>query len=176
MRVSGLAPAWELPVWMRNELTRAWTRQLIFKVFLSADSHRDLLKETYTNVWELNVMVQQHFQAYQSESALLHSIEGKDIFPSRIWNGFNMQRMFVDMRRIKGVLQELVETLGCVQSRSQYQELPVDTFIVYIYCMWNPCLEIRGTDHCGLCSTGESHLRCCCRRQWPNSLINITEV
>lgn len=36
MRTSGLAPAWELPVWMRNELMRAWIRQLIFKVFLRA--------------------------------------------------------------------------------------------------------------------------------------------
>lgn len=120
---------------MRNELTRAWIRQLIFQVFHHADSHWDLLKETYTNMPELNVMVSQHFQANQSESALLHRVEEKDVFPSRIWNGFNMQRMFVNMTRIKGVLQNLVEALGCVQNRSRYQELPINTFFECIYYM-----------------------------------------
>lgn len=87
-----------------------------------------------------------------------------------------MEWMFVDMRRIQGVLQELMETLGCVQSRSQYQKLPINKFVVCIYCIWNPCLEIWGTDPCGSCSVGESHLSCCCRRQWPTSLICTTEV
>lgn len=83
MRMSGLGPAWELPVWKRNELLRAWIGQLIFKVFLHADCHWDLLKETYTNVLELNVIVQQRFQAKQSESALLHRVEETDVFPSK---------------------------------------------------------------------------------------------
>lgn len=52
-----MASVYELPVQMRNELTRAWIRQLIFKAFLRADSHQDVLKETYTNVLELSVMV-----------------------------------------------------------------------------------------------------------------------
>lgn len=85
-----------------------------------------------------------------------------------------MQRMFVDMIRTKGVLQ-LVEAWDMYRADLDTRSCP-SIHLSCIYCMWNPCLEIQGTDHCGSCSTGESHLSCHCRRQWPTSLICTTEV